>query len=100
MQKTDMKRHNAFLYAALVVIAAAVLRQIGFLVNEPLDLIFILLRAALYIGFFVTWGISVRNRIIQPQVRRYLTAISTLMVFWMAVRTVRHLKSLRETEQR
>ena len=34
--------------------------------------------------------ISVRNRIIQPQVRRYLTLVSALMVFWMTVRTIRY----------
>lgn len=90
MQKVNLKKHGALLCAFLAVAAAAVLRQIGFCVNEQLDQFFTILRAAIYIGLFVAWGISVRSRIIQPQVRRYLTAVSALMIFWMTVRSVRY----------
>ncbi|MGN0564853.1 MAG: histidine kinase N-terminal 7TM domain-containing protein [Candidatus Heritagella sp.] len=90
MQKINLKKHSAFLYALLAVLAAAALRQIGFLVNEQLDLLFILLRTCIYMGLFAVWGISAYNRIIQPQVRRYLIAISLLMGFWIAVRGIRY----------
>ena len=79
MQKVNLKKHGALLCAFLAVAAAAVLRQIGFCVNEQLDQFFTILRAAIYIGLFVAWGISVRSRIIQPQVRRYLTAVSATL---------------------
>ncbi len=91
MAKVDLKKHRAFLYAALAVIAAAVLRQIGFRSEDPLDWICSFLRSVIYIGLFTAWGISVRGRIIQSQVRRYLTAVSALMVFWVTVRTIRYL---------
>lgn len=91
MQKVNLKKHGALLCAFLAVAAAAVLRQNGFcVVNEQLDQFFAILRAAIYIGLFVAWGISVRSRIIQPQVRRYLTAVSALMIFWMTVRSIRY----------
>ena len=91
MQKVNLKKHGALLCAFLAVAAAAVLRQNGFcVVNEQLDHFFTSLRAAIYIGLFVAWGISVRSRIIQPQVRRYLTAVSALMIFWMTVRSIRY----------
>ena len=90
MQKVNLKKHGALLCAFLAVAAAAVLRQIGFCVNEQLDQFFTILRAAIYIGLFVAWGISVRSRIIQPQVRRYFTAVSALMIFWMTVRSIRY----------
>ena len=90
MQKVNLKNHSALLCAALAVVAAAVLRQIGFYVNEQLDLFFPILRSSIYIGLFAAWGISTRNRIIQPQVRRYLTAVSALMIFWMTVRSIRY----------
>ena len=90
MQKVNLKNHSALLCAALAVVAAAVLRQIGFYVNEQLDLFFTILRSSIYIGLFAAWGISTRNRIIQPQVRRYLTAVSALMLFWMTVRSIRY----------
>ena len=91
MAKPNLKTHSTFLYAALAVIAAVVLRQIGFQAEDPFDWICAFLRSVIYIGLFTVWGISVRRRIIQPQVRRYLTAVSALMVIWVTVRTARYL---------
>ena len=90
MQKLNLKRHRAFCGVAFAVLTAAVLRQIGFYANEQLDLLCIILRASIYIGLFTTWGVSTRIRIIQPQVRHYLTAVSALMLFWITVRTIRY----------
>ena len=47
MQKENLKKHGALLCAFLAVAAAAVLRQIGFCVNEQLDQFFTILRAAI-----------------------------------------------------
>ena len=91
MAKPNLKTHSTFLYAALAVIAAVVLRQIGFQAEDPFDWICAFLRSVIYIGLFTAWGISVRGRIIQPQVRRYLTSISGLMVFWVTARTIRYI---------
>ncbi len=91
MAKPNLKKHRAFIYATLAVIAAIVLRQIGFRVEGPLERFCSILRPTIYIGLFTAWGVSIRRRIIQPQVRRYLTAISALMVFWITVRTIRFL---------
>ncbi|MGN0967676.1 MAG: histidine kinase N-terminal 7TM domain-containing protein [Oscillospiraceae bacterium] len=91
MAKAKLKKHRALLYAAAAVIAAAVLRQIGFRVEDPLDWLCPFCRSAIYIVLFAAWGISVRRRIIHPQVRRYLTAVSVLVVFWVTVRTIRYL---------
>lgn len=91
MAKADLKKHKAFLYAAIAVIAAVVLRQIGFYVEGPLNLSCCILRSVIYIGLFAAWGISIGRRIIQPQVRRYLTSISGLMVFWVTARTIRYI---------
>ena len=91
MNKLKLKKNSKILCVFLAVFTAAVLRQAGFWVNEPLDRSLCILRAFIYIGLFAAWGISVRNRIIQPQVRRYLTAVSVLMVLWITVRTIRYL---------
>lgn len=48
-----------------------------------------LVRSALYFGLFIWWCISIRRRILQLQVRGFLTAIAVLMMFWFAVRTVK-----------
>ncbi|MGN0577180.1 MAG: histidine kinase N-terminal 7TM domain-containing protein [Ruminiclostridium sp.] len=89
---TAIKRINsAFIYAAIAVIAAALLRQIGFRTEGALEWFSEFFRSVIYAGLFGIWGISVRRRIIQPQVRRYLTAISALMVFWVTVRTIKYM---------
>lgn len=49
-----------------------------------------LLRAFIYLGLYLAWGISIRSRIIQKQARRYLTAIAALIVFWFLVRTIKY----------
>ena len=90
MQISDLKKYRAFFFAALAVIAAAAIRQIGYHVNEQLNLFCIILRTSVYIGLFAAWGISVSSRIIQPQVRRYLVAISLLMGFWIAIRGIKY----------
>ena len=90
MAKLSSKKYSTILYAAFAILTAMLLRQIGFAVEDPLGWCLNILRGSIYIGFFIVWGISVHNRIIQPQVRRCLTSVSALMVFWMIVRTIRY----------
>ena len=90
MAKGKLKKHGAFCCAVLAVLAAAILRQIGFYAEDPLDWACAFSRSCIYIVLFDAWGISVRGRIIQSQARRYLTAISALMVFWVTARTIRY----------
>ncbi len=49
-----------------------------------------LLRSVIYISLLLAWGVSLRTRIIQAQVQRFLLAIVALMVLWMLLRTVKH----------
>lgn len=49
-----------------------------------------ILRSAVYIGLFIAWGLSVRQRIIGTQARRYLTAAAALMVLWFVVRSLKY----------
>jgi len=48
-----------------------------------------LARSTIYIGLMAWWGVSLRQRIVQTQVRRYLTAAAALCVFWLSIRTVK-----------
>lgn len=43
-------------------------------------------RTFAYMGLFAVWGVSVSRRVMQPQARRLLIGISSLMVFWLSVR--------------
>ena len=48
-----------------------------------------LLRSLIYIGLMTWWGVSLWQRIVQTQVRRYLAATAALCVFWLSIRTVK-----------
>lgn len=47
-------------------------------------------RSFIYIGLFAAWGLSVRHRIVQKQVRKYLTGVAALLIFWLLVRTAKY----------
>ena len=49
-----------------------------------------IIRSFIYIGLFIWWAFYIRDRILQVQVRRYMTAIASLMIFWFLVRTVKY----------
>ena len=48
------------------------------------------LRSFIYIGLYTAWGLSIRKRIVQKQVRKYLTMISVLLIFWMVERSAKY----------
>ena len=52
--------------------------------------LFSYLRSFIYIGLFAAWGLSVRQRIVQSQVKRYLTSVSLLLIFWMTARSAKY----------
>lgn len=88
MEKSNSKNYSIILCVILAILAAMVLRQIE--ADAPLSMCFRILRASIYIGLFIAWGVSIHRRIVQPQVSRYLIAISALMVFWIILRTIRY----------
>ena len=88
MARSNSKKYSIILCVILAILAAVVLRQIE--ADAPLNNVFGTLRASIYIGMFISWGVSIHMRIIQPQVRRYLISISALMVFWIIIRTIRY----------
>ena len=47
------------------------------------------LRSGIYVFLFSAWCYSLRIRIVQTQVRRYLLAISVLMVLWILLRSIK-----------
>lgn len=74
--------------AAAVILCAVTARFLG--VFDILPRAMGIIRSLLYIGLFIGWGISVRQRIIGPRARRYLTFASAFMVFWFIVRSLKY----------
>ena len=48
------------------------------------------LRSGIYVFLFSAWCYSLWIRIVQTQVRRYLLAISVLMVLWILLRSIKY----------
>ena len=76
--------------AALLIVCAAAARVVTRGHREaPYFLPVSLLRSFIYIGLMMWWGVSLWQRIVQTQVRRYLAATAALCVFWLSIRTVK-----------
>ena len=88
MQKPNNKTAKTALIIAVLITAAILCRFLGN--SGILPMLCGVVRVYIYLGIFLAWGFSVRNRIIQKQVRRYLTAVSALMVFWILVRSLKY----------
>lgn len=76
--------------AALLIVCAVAARVIT---RGHRDAVYFLpvslLRSFIYIGLMTWWGVSLWQRIVQTQVRRYLAATAALCVFWLSIRTVK-----------
>lgn len=76
--------------AALLIVCAVAARVVTRGHREaPYFLPVSLLRSLIYIGLMTWWGVSLWQRIVQTQVRRYLAATAALCVFWLSIRTVK-----------
>ena len=52
--------------------------------------LFSYLRSFIYIGMFAAWGLSVRQRIVQNQILRYLTGVALLLILWFTFRSAKY----------
>lgn len=88
MVKQKSSSLPAAILAAAIIFCAVLARVLSVLGFYPKTMGII--RSVLYIGLFVAWGLSVRQRIIGTQALRYLTAAAALMVFWFVVRSLKY----------
>lgn len=87
---TKLQKRNIMIgtTVALSIVSAVVFRILGNLGIYPIT--FGMLRTFIYIGLYIGWGISVRKRIVQAQVRRNLVAVALLNVFWFVIRSMKY----------
>ena len=86
MTKPPKRNYITGIIVAFLIVCAVVFRILGNLGIYPMTAG--LLRTYIYIGLYIGRGISVSKRIVQAQVRRYLVALSSLTVFWFAIRSM------------
>lgn len=48
------------------------------------------IRSFIYLSLFSAWYISLRARIIQVEVRKYLSSVAVLMILWLLFRTLKY----------
>ena len=88
MEKPNQTAVRTAVLTAAAILCAILARVLGKLGYATVT--FGLIRTVIYIGLYTAFGISIRKRVVQAQVRRYLTAVSALMIFWFAVRTAKY----------
>lgn len=87
MNKSEKRKLIIGVISLFLIVLAIILRNTSF---EKYPRLPGLARSFIYIFLMSAWGISIRRRIIQPQVRRYLSAIAALIVFWVLIRTLKY----------
>ena len=87
------------LTVAVLILCAVVCRLFSRfdVVDDALNYLMLsLLRSIIYMGIIITWGVSVRRRVLNRSVRRYLMAIVALLLFWFGIRTCKFVISGRD----
>ena len=85
------RRKKEFLTSGIVVLAVILAYSFRFVGRGDFyPTLFSYLRSFIYIGLYAAWGLSVRQRIVQRQVGRYLTAVSVLIILWFTFRSAKY----------
>ena len=84
MKKSGKRKSAAVLFVLFLIASAIVLRNTRFEGHPNLSGY---IRSLIYIFLMSAWFFSIRRRIVQPQARRYLSAIAALLLFWVIIRT-------------
>ena len=91
----ELNRHEktGAVLIVILVLCAVICRLFSRfdVVDDGFNYLCSLLRAGIYIGIIITWGISVRRRVLNRSARRYLIAIAALLLFWFVIRTCKFL---------
>lgn len=85
--KKYRQEKKILLIIAVLILAAVICRLFSRfdVVDDALNYLCSLLRSIIYMGIIITWGVSVRRRVLNPSVRRYLMAIAALLLFFRAI---------------
>lgn len=86
---TKRKTLSSSTVFVLISVAIAILARFV-TINGDLAHLPSMVRSILYIHLMIFWCLSMRRRVMQVQVRRYLTFVSLLTVFWLLVRTIKY----------
>lgn len=83
-----LKKYFSFLLIVFFLCFGEVLRY--FNVRNRWFVLLGTARSMIYIILILAWAISVWWRIVQKQVRRYLSGVAGLLLFWFSIRTIKY----------
>lgn len=88
---TSQKRSYFYIVSALLLVSVGFILHQSF--NSADDLypkqISSMLFQIISVDVLIAWCVSIRNRILNKQIRRYLILVGLLMIFWLTVRIVK-----------
>ncbi len=87
--KKYRRETKTLMVVTALVILAVICRLISIydIADDGLNYFFSLMRTVIYIGIIITWGVSVRNRVINRSIRRYMQTVAALLLFWFVIRS-------------
>ena len=93
MAKLNRHEKTGAVLVVILVLCAVICRLFSRfdVVDDGFNYLCSLLRAGIYMGIIITWGISVHRRVLNRSARRYLIAIAALLLFWFVIRTCKFL---------
>ncbi len=88
---TEKRKYiRSWILCVFVLLVALICREINenqtLLISTMLGVI----QTVIYTGLVAFWGVSVRRRIVQPQIRRLLQYVGALMLFWFSDRGIKY----------
>ena len=91
----SLKKSNRYIqYAigiAVLLIIAYLLDQFdGITTNTVIQALMRGLRGVIHISLLINWCVSLKQRIMNAQVRRNLVAVSILMIFWLTAKVIKY----------
>ena len=88
-----VSQKKSYLYIAISLF----LISIGFVLHQAFDSTDVLypkqissmLFQIISVDVLIAWCVSIRNRILNKQIRRYLILVGILMIFWLTIRIIK-----------
>ena len=91
----SLKKSNRYIQyaigiAVLLIIAYLLEQFVGITANPAIQALMRGLRGVIHISLLINWCVSLKQRIMNAQVRRNLVSVSILMIFWLTAKVIKY----------
>lgn len=87
--KKNNQEKKIILIVGTLILCTIVCRLISKydIVDDALNYLSSLVRMVIYMGIIIVWGISVRIRVLNRNIRKYMLMVAVLLLFWFVIRS-------------